>query len=436
MTFQNSVAGVSARPVRNPVWPEYSIGFLSIGYVILWPGLLTVLNLVLLVFSMLFWMFGKNRFNRVLLGVIACDIVLILTGVIAGVGNPTYDYFKDIWYSSNYVILISVGFVLALSISDMRKGLLAFVVSGVLVACLHLSSFIANPALLTKSAVEIRGAAGTGYYLVSLALLILLHCRGQWRARLFLPHSLAWIFIVLTALSCILTFSRTMLVVVLLGYYFTSRFMNRQRTIKTIILVCLSVVTLLVMQGASDFFPDVDKNSFSGKMLRSFNELHVEDYRDYRSINENYRGFETERGLATYANGESWQLLVGQGFGKSVDLGFYLRLGSEDSVPLRFIPVFHNGFIYLLVKTGAIGILAFLLSLTIPYVYAKKMGRTASASDPEVTSSQFLKGSIGVLLVTTWLISGAFNKSDMASYLLMVGFMLGCLNRMERKQDA
>ncbi|MGC3977978.1 MAG: hypothetical protein QM751_06935 [Paludibacteraceae bacterium] len=62
--------------------------------------------------------------------------------------------------------------------------------------------------------------------------------------------------------------------------------------------------------------------------------------------------------IDTYADGNFLELFFGKGLGQLIDLKMYIELAGTD---WRYIPVLHNGYAYILVKTGIIGVLFFVI---------------------------------------------------------------------------
>ena len=118
------------------------------------------------------------------------------------------------------------------------------------------------------------------------------------------------------------------------------------------------MVSVVLLSGAFD--SNQDEMSLIGKFEHSVTEVAISDYEDMSDINLNWRGFESYRAYLTYLDGSLFEKAFGQGFGAMVDLGFDMPLGGDASISFRYIPVIHNGYMYLLVKYGLIGVLIYL----------------------------------------------------------------------------
>ena len=106
--------------------------------------------------------------------------------------------------------------------------------------------------------------------------------------------------------------------------------------------------------------PEEGASNFLSKVLNSYSEVIVRDYRDSDAlapdanlINLYWRSQEAFLGLAKYAEGGSYELIFGQG------LGSYASAAGIFENKFQQIPFFHNGFITILLKSGPFGVLLF-----------------------------------------------------------------------------
>ena len=404
-------------------WPALSITFLCLFTLFAPPGFITGMNLYLLLLAGIGWLASRQPLEATLVRAVAPFGAAIVLGLVAGIGGDRYLYFKDAWYYSNPAVIIAVGFVLGRLLNDVKRGLRAFVVGGVLVALFHLIPFVLHPDLLMRPATRIRGLVGTGYYATSLVVIVLVGWRGRWRSSLGLSPTFASIALLLCAVSTVLSFSRTMAMVVVLGALAMGGFFARREWLRVGLFVVALLIGLGVLQATVDTDSVQAKRSFIGKLARSAEELTVRDYTTRTDINSNWRGFETARALDSWTQAGLAKQVFGQGFGAQVDLGLFQNLSTDSRAAVRFIPIFHNGYVYLLVKTGVVGVLLYLGALWWMY----RIGRRTAGGykdDPATLQGRALQGCVVVLAVSTWVVAGAFNKFDMFSFLMLIGFLL------------
>jgi len=365
----------------------------------------------------------RQPLDATLARAVAPFVAAIVLGLVAGIGADRYLYFKDAWYYSNPAVIIAVGFVLGRLLNDVKRGLRAFVVGGTLVALYHLIPFAIHPDLLLRQATQIRALTGTGYYATSLVVIVLFGWWGRWRSALGLSPAFAWLALVLCGASTVLSFSRTMAMVVLLGGLAMGGFFARREWLRVGLFVAALLIGLGVLQAAVDTSSVQAKRSFIGKLARSTEELSVQDYTTRLDINTNWRGYETSRALDSWAQAGLAKQVFGQGFGAQVDLGLFQNLSNDSRAAVRFIPIFHNGYVYLLVKTGVVGVLLYLGALWWMYRIGRRTAGGGS-DDPATLQGRALQGCVVVLAVSTWVVAGAFNKFDMFSFLMLIGFLL------------
>jgi O-antigen ligase len=155
------------------------------------------------------------------------------------------------------------------------------------------------------------------------------------------------------------------------------------------------------------------------KMARSFEEITISDYTSMRDINLNWRGFESYQGLQAYMSGRFLEYIFGHGFGTLIDLGFFM---AAENINMQQIPILHNGYLYILVKTGLIG-------LTLYFYFLIKLFRMGKYHINKNSlymkvSGHLLTGLSLLFFTTTFAITGIFNKNALFSATLLLGCLL------------
>ncbi|HUQ65724.1 MAG TPA: hypothetical protein VM101_06205, partial [Flavitalea sp.] len=140
-------------------------------------------------------------------------------------------------------------------------------------------------------------------------------------------------------------------------------------------------------------------------------------------IQDNWRGYEAYQGMMKFDEGNALQHMFGFGFGARVDLGLIMKLGGKY---YENAPILHNEYVMLLVKTGVIGLLLYLLFL---YILGFKRLKPDDTNDPEVYYSYQMMSALSVVtLLNTYIGFGLLDPSNQAIPII-IGFFCGNIQR-------
>ena len=413
-------AGASP-PARRGTWLAGVYAFLAISAALLPAGGVTFLMAYVLLFVLAYWGFRSREIPRYLPGVIVPFLAIALTGLHGIVRYDLYDALKDLWYVLYPALAFLTGFALMRGFNRVDTLIGATLVAALLTASVHLSVFAVKPDLLALPAGAIRNFAGTGYYITCLGLALPL-------AGLAVPGMVAKRYRVLaaatflaSAASMTLAFSRTLPIVagILLVALVFPVTVRRAAAFAAAVAVMAGVVAAGAINADSAL--RYRGGDLLKKWTRVLEELEVREHYTPAQINRNWRGHESARGLATYASGNPVERVFGLGFGKRVDLGLSIALAPKEM--FRSVPILHNGYVYILVKTGLAGLAAYLWALG----YMALVGiRHARAPYPAAAAlGRLLVALVLVFAATTFAISGLFNKRELVPLALLAGCLLG-----------
>ncbi len=285
-------------------------------------------------------------------------VLIVITGLAGAHNHEYWNIFRDISYALSPITIIYLGYWVALDKQIMPMFLKLFMILGVILACYHLSEFILNPALIYEDSMTIRSIAGNSkssdLIILSAILYLLQH---QLRIRNFIPKFLPrFVALPILATSVVLSFSRTEL---LIGFILFSSLLDLFTRINPRMIVSVAIVIIIYISLAL-ILPKSEDGTFQSKIFRSAEEINIEDSYDNIDINNNWRGFEANRALETYKSGNSFEYLFGQGFGTLVDLNINIALGGEGETTFSEVPIIHNGYMYILIKTGGVGLACYI----------------------------------------------------------------------------
>ena len=350
-----------------------------------------------------------------------------MIGLISGYDSDRYLYLKDAWYVSAASVYLCAGYVLYRCQPDVALGLRAFVLGGTLLALYHLSNFVRYPELLRMSAAQLREVLGYGSAAPPLALAILFAYYRRWSIGLKLPSWFAVACMGICLIGVASTFSRQGAIISIIGLLAAVGSFSRREILRFGILALLGGMALMALRIGLDADLGSFQSTFLGKLAHAPEELAIRDYATRMDIMTNWRGYETSRALHAYVLGSPFELVLGRGFGHSVDLGLFMNMGTGipgERERINVAPILHNGYAFMLVKAGPMAIVLFLLSVA--WLYRVGRQQAASTTPTIAAPSRVLQACALVMLFVTWISMGALSGGH---FVLAAGYLLAAVTR-------
>lgn len=341
-------------------------------------------------------------------------LVPVVVSFFAGLNNILYDVLKDVYYFLIPVIFFVFASLLT-NIIPPRSffrlivfggAVISLLMTTISVSSLGLSAF-ANP-YAGRYAIGIVGNPTP-----VLALAVLAFTR-KYRFNI-VSRPAYWPLVGLNLLGFYMFASRTYLLILILFGLFL--FLDRKRSI--VVLPISLFVGLLVVSTFSVDSSAGGADSFLGKLSNSFSEVKIDKYETEEDINTKYRGYESFMALKGYQEGDLKDWFLG-GFGKLVDLKIYANVGGANG--MRFIPILHNGFVHLLIKSGLVGVICYLIFFCgiVKRAWSGYVDPQSRTSTKLVTS--LLIGSVLSLIATHYVVRSIFNV-EMTILMLFLGYL-------------
>ncbi|HEU4495523.1 MAG TPA: hypothetical protein VFR70_00570 [Flavobacterium sp.] len=193
-------------------------------------------------------------------------------------------------------------------------------------------------------------------------------------------------------------------------------------TKKAVIFLSVAVIAVFIGYTAIYF----SNPSRSGKGIEAFlfkiKNAPIEAFKtrvnsnDWKDFNDNYRSYENIVTIRQVSSQGIFAILFGEGMGSRINLG--RQIMTTDGTKVQYIPILHNGFATVFLKSGLFGIFFLVLFL---FLLAKH-----NKSDiPEVKSiNLLLVGTSIFLIVSNWVFMGLYLKLDNKSVL--IGLLVCC----------
>lgn len=333
-----------------------------------------------------------------------------------------FDRTRDFVHFLKPIVVVLMGYLLARKIDDTTFIFRTVVYVALFFAFQHFVILgITDFKEGTIEEIRLRGGAGNFIELLALILIVTFNKKGT--IRLIKSPLLRFFVLFLLSSSIILYFSRTMLmgiVVFLLSVYGLTKLSRKMLEYSTLGLVVFGLFFAYLFTlnldadkpGIQNFFYKI-RNTPS----EMFSTPAGYDPKNHKEIFNHWRGYEASMVLKQMQENSS-NYIFGKGFGALVDLGFKAPIGGEDG--LRFIPHFHNGYVYVFFKTGIIGLLFYLILLLNIYrqVYVK------FDSEIEKKVKQLISGFGVYFLLTSFVITGIYNLGEISVFFLGTFFFI------------
>ena len=133
------------------------------------------------------------------------------------------------------------------------------------------------------------------------------------------------------------------------------------------------------------------------------------DKENHQDLWDNWRAYEAQQAISQM---NYFNFFAGKGFGALIDLEMVSPLNEEG---IQYIPIIHNGYIYIFFKTGIIGLIFYLIFLF--SIYLKIYIRT----DCQIKRfyGNLCSGIGFYFLFTTLIITGIYNSGQL--FMLILG---------------
>jgi len=371
------------------------------------------LNMFVQIVALLcYFVFERIRFSVSLFSQFLLLIGILLVGCI---GTLLYKYklyntVKDIAHFVKPITGILIGYFFYRRINDFRLFVKTVVIAGVISAIIHFIIIALFVDLGAGTVESIRKYTRDNF--LELFSLFFIACYAKFQQdRLFTKTYMLYAVIILLTLSSILYFSRTMIVVAI--FMVLSMFGYTRITSRTIKIIAVLVVAVgllysyLYSANIRRGRPGIEGFLYKVKMAPEEMFKTKIDRTNHKKLWDHWRGYEAGRAIALM-NEHPSSYIFGTGHGSLVNLKFFAPLTGDDK-GIRYISELHNGYMYILYKTGIIGIFLYLLLLGKWYM---RIYRDQSFANIAISA-------IGIIfLVTTLTITGIYNNRDIIIFIL------------------
>ena len=377
---------------------------------------LNIYELTFLVWSLTAILTLSNKYSFTILRYIFCFGAIFMIAFIVSFFNDEsiYNFFRDIAYLLKPILGLLVGYQIAKKINIGHLSLIIY--TGVIIAASHLLIvFFTFLKFHTITVNILREYCGYFSDYEIYVLLILLFYK---KFNVNYSKKTLYIFIAILSLSSFLYLSRTnfiqfiILFIAIKGYFVLNK--KSLAIIFTFLIVVFSGYAAIYHSNPQRTGKGIEAFLYKIKIapLEPFKtKINKDDWKDF---NDNYRSYENILTFKQVTYEGDSTILFGKGLGSTINLG--REVWSNDGAYIQYIPILHNGFATIFLKSGLIGVLLLLL-----FVYL--LLKQKKSENQLIQSINFLLiGSAIFLIVSNWVFMGLYLKLDNKS--ILIGFLL------------
>ena len=290
-------------------------------------------------------------------------LIILFIGFISSFFSDNYrNYFfiKDVLFFVQVPILITLGKYIGQRPILFFRVIKMFVLFYVIFITAHLFIIVFSLDEILYNGIEFHDKFGTNSVNAVLLFVITYFIKKK-QKTLFSKNYLKF-SILISVIYILISFSRTKVILLFVIFFiFNSNYSKKN------LLFNFCLITPLFIQLIGLYFNletvRNDDNNFLIKTLNSITELQITDLDNQYDITHYWRGFEAFLGIEKFLSGNILQILFGQGIGAFVEVPrwAFSDWSSSSLDGLKNISIFHNGYITILLKSGIIGLILFLM---------------------------------------------------------------------------
>ena len=323
---------------------------------------------------------------------------------------------KDITYFLKPIIVLIFSYLLIKKQNNLFLFLKAIVFLAVFTAFVHLFGLFILGDFTNNSIHELRGDFGLDNFIEIFAFYILVFSKRFLSSSIIESRKGHYFIVALLLVSIYLYFSRTMLVAFfLIGF----SMLGYTKITKTSLKIIGSVFLFIGISYVYLYSVKIDRNAkgmeaFLYKIKIAPEEIFKSkiDRNNHKELWDHWRGYEAKRAIYLMEENPT-SYFIGTGFGSLVNLKFQAPVGGEGG--MKYISRLHNGYIFVLYKTGILGLLLYFVFLTSLYM---KIYRFNTNNSNQILVNRLIS-SIGLFYIfTTLIISGIYIPRDAVVFVL------------------
>lgn len=351
--------------------------------------------------------FLTTRYSKEAFKITSVYVIIFLIGIFVSYNKNYgfYNVFRDATYFIKPILGILIGYNF---VKHYRyNAFKSIIYAAAIIGAIHLIVIAILMITTQKISInDIRQAAGFFSDFEVYALIILIF---HAKFGVNIPRLRYYYLLAVIGISAFMYLSRTnfiQFIVLYLGIKGYYRLTSRSVIIlSTFILAAIVGYVAILYMNPSRSGPGLEAFLYKIKIapIEPFKtKINVENWKDY---NDNYRSYENIRVIEEVTNYGFESIMFGRGFGSKIDLIYPIVLDGEEA---RYIPIVHNGFMTVFLKTGLLGVILLLYS-----IYLLLRIKTVNNSNTRLLFATGL-----FLFISYWVFLGLYFTADTKSIII------------------
>lgn len=380
--------------------------------------LFNIYELTFVVWSLTALITLRTSFSKKFIYIISCYLAILLISFFTELffyDNAIFNKIRDVTYLLKPIIGLVLGYNFAKKYA--ANALIYIVNCGVFLSIIHLVIILYSIlAYKTLSVSEIRYIGGYFNDFEPYVFILLLFST---KFNIVISKQKRLIYLIIVGISILCYLSRINFIQLIILILAVKGFFNLN--VRSIKVISFTIVLTLVGYTLIYNSNPKRKGTFTEEFLYKVKIIPIEAFKtkinkeDWKDFNDNFRSFENIKTVNQVFYGGTQAVISGKGIGSTVDIGRVML--NNDNTNVRYYPFLHNAFSTVLLKSGLLGILFYLLSI---YLIAKK---TISDNIQVNNINKLLLGSGIFLIMSSWVFMGFYLKLDSKS--ILIGLLLG-----------
>jgi hypothetical protein len=373
-----------------------------------------------ILFSLVIWLIlflnSNLNYSKAFINAVSPLVAILFVAFISSFfySSTIYDYIKDFFYLLKPIIYLFIGYLIVKKINDKDYIFKIIIYSAFIFALAHILKTIFFLMYEPFNINQLRNENGLGNYLEMIALVFLLNSRFQ----SFVSFKIKWLnmFKLIIILSFLLYFSRTMFFSLILLLLSVKGYLKISKKGVTYISIFILIISLFywylfsinIERDEQGIFGFLYKLKIAPSEIFSPNI----DINNHANLWDHWRAYEASKAIEQLFNTKyGIGLISGKGLGGLVDLGFVAPLNKEG---MRYISSLHNGYAFIIYKSGIIGLIFYLLFLLYLYMISYQKG----LNEKQIFLNNLISGFAVYYTFTTLIISGIYNYGEVMAIIL------------------